>query len=111
NAVNYPTDTYYVINYINSYFRRDISVHEIAKGAHVSVNTLERHFKRTLNISPYEYIKKKRLANALKLLSNGCTVAEASSQSGFPDYSSFIALFKKTYGITPLRYKKNKHNL
>ncbi|MBQ7034025.1 MAG: helix-turn-helix transcriptional regulator [Clostridia bacterium] len=111
NAVNYPSDTYYAIKYINSYFGNDISVYEIAKGAHVSVNTLERHFKRTLNISPYEYIKKKRLTNALKLLSNGCTVAEASSQSGFPDYSNFIALFKKTYGITPLKYKKNKHNL
>ncbi len=108
---NYPEDTYYAINYINSYFKNDISVYEIAKGAHVSVNTLERHFKKTLNISPYEYIKKKRLANALKLLSNGCTVAEASSQSGFPDYSNFIALFKKTYGITPLKYKKNKHDL
>lgn len=111
DAVNYPADTYYAINYINSYFRNDISVQEIAKEAHVSVNTLERHFKKTLHISPYEYIKKKRLANALKLLSNGCTVAEASSQSGFPDYSNFIALFKKTYGITPLKYKKNKHSL
>ena len=62
---------------------------------------------QTLNISPSEYIKKKRLANAAKLLSKGYTVSEASSQSGFSDYSNFIALFKKTYGVTPLKYKKN----
>ncbi len=111
NALNYPADIYYAINFINSYFGNDISVHEIAKEAHVSINTLERHFKKVFNISPYEYIKKKRLANAVKLLLNGCTVAEASSQSGFPDYSSFIALFKKTYGTTPLKYKKNMHTL
>lgn len=61
---------------------------------------------QTLNLSPTEYIKKKRLANVIKLLSTGCTVAEASSQSGFSDYSNFIALFKKIYGTTPLKYKK-----
>lgn len=109
--MNYPADISYAIEYINHRFREAISVAEIAKNAHVSINTLERHFMQILNISPTEYIKKKRLANATKLLSMGCTVSEASSQSGFPDYSNFIALFKKTYGITPLKYKKNKHNL
>ena len=106
-AANYPEDTTYAINYINCHFRNSLSVGEIAKAANVSINTLERHFKKTLNITPSEYIKKKRLANAVKLLSNGCTVAEASVQSGFSDYSNFIALFKNTYGITPLKYKKN----
>jgi len=108
---HYPKDITYAINYINRHFENDISIGEIAKGANVSINTLERHFKKTLNISPYEYIKKKRLANAVKLLSSGCTVYEASSQSGFSDYSNFIAIFKNTYGITPLKYQKSKHNL
>lgn len=111
NDVNYPADTTAAINYINSNFRNFISVGEIAKAANVSINTLERHFIKTLNITPSEYIKKKRLANAIKLLSNGSTVTEASAQSGFSDYSNFIALFKNTYGITPLKYKKNKFKL
>ena len=109
--VNCPADITYAINYINRHFGEAISVGEIAKGANVSVNTLERHFKKTLNISPSEYIKKKRLANAVKLLSSGCTVTEVSEKSGFSDYSNFIALFKNTYGTTPLKYKKNKHTL
>ena len=32
--------------------------------------------------------------------------AEASDMSGFPDYSSYIELFRKYYGCTPLKYKK-----
>lgn len=107
---NYPADTTFAINYINLHFGEAISVSEIAKGANVSINTLERHFMQTMNISPSEYIRKKRLANAVKLLSGGCTVTEASGQSGFSDYSNFISLFKKTYGTTPLKYKKNKQN-
>ena len=105
--LNYPRDTICAIKYINEQFGDTISIKELAKNANVSINTLERHFMQTLNISPSEYIKKKRLANAAKLLSKGYTVSEASSQSGFSDYSNFIALFKKTYGVTPLKYKKN----
>jgi len=95
------------INYINANLSSSISIKEVAKRACVSVNTLERHFQKTLNVSPNSYIKKKRLAYAAKLLASGCSVAEASENSGFSDYSSFIALFKKTYGLTPYKYKRN----
>ena len=111
DAVNYPADVISAINYINSHFMDNITVGEMAIACNASISTLERHFMKTLNSSPAEYIKKKRLANAIKLLSMGCTVSEASSKSGFPDYSNFIALFKKNYGITPLKYKKNKSKL
>lgn len=100
------SDIAMAIRYISQHFSEPISVSDMAKAAKVSINTLERHFKQKLNISPSAYIKKKRLANATKLLAEGCTVAEASEQSGFSDYSNFISLFKKAYGITPLKYKK-----
>jgi len=46
------------------------------------------------------------LAIAAKYLAGGCTVAEACEKSGVSDYSYFIALFRKTYGLTPLQYQK-----
>ncbi|MDY3929605.1 MAG: AraC family transcriptional regulator [Clostridia bacterium] len=104
---SYPNDIVHAINYINNNLSDNISVSELAKKLSVSVNTLERHFMQMLNISPSSYIRKKRLANAVKLLSQGCTVTEASEKSGFTDYSKFISLFKKTYGMTPLKYKKS----
>lgn len=94
------------INCINNHLSRHISITEIARECNVSVNTLERRFGQALNISPSAYIKKKRLANAAQLLSEGHTVTEAAELSGFSDCSNFIALFKKTYQITPLQYKK-----
>lgn len=95
------------INCINNNFSRNISVTEIARECNVSVNTLERCFLRELNISPSAYIRKKRLANAAKLLSEGHSVTEAAELSGFADCSNFIFLFKKAYQITPLQYKKH----
>ena len=95
------------INCINNNLSRNISVTEIARECNVSVNTLERRFLRELNISPSAYIRKKRLANAAKLLSEGHSVTEAAELSGFADCSNFISNFKKTYQITPLKYKKH----
>lgn len=104
-----PCSSDYVIkaiDYINRNLSNHLSVAQIARECNVSVNTLERRFLQTLHLSPYAYIKKKRLANAAKLLSEGHTVTEASEMSGFCDCSSFIALFKNAYQTTPLQYKK-----
>lgn len=99
----------HALNYINSNLsnNNNISITELAQKINVSVNTLDRHFLQTLGISPSSYIKKRRLAKAARLLSEGATVTEASEESGFPDYSNFISLFKQTYGITPLKFKKS----
>ena len=98
------------LKYIKKNFANPITVEKIARNAFVSVNTLERHFKEHLGISPYAYLQKKRVTNAARLLSSGHSVTEAAVQSGFSDYSWFIALFKKNYGTTPLQYKKMLSN-
>lgn len=94
------------LNYINRNFSFPMTVRDAADAAHVSLNTLERHFYEAMRISPYTYLQKKRLANAAELLSKGSSVTDACVNSGFCDCSSFIALFKKNYGTTPLKYKK-----
>ena len=104
-------DVTHAISYINKNIDQPITVADVAKSVHVSVNTLERHFKESINLSPRTYMQKKRLANAARLLAEGSSVTEASEKSGFSDYSWFIALFKKTYGITPLQYKKKQQNV
>lgn len=101
-----PADILFAVDYISTNFSYPISINKLAKEANVSVNTLERHFAQSFGLSPREYIKKKRLANAAKLLSEGHTVASASEHSGFSDYSNFIANFKKYYKMTPFKYKK-----
>lgn len=94
------------LDYINTNFRRKISVNDLAKNCNISVSTLERHFLNTFNLNPSEYVKKRRLANATKMLSEGYSITDAAYHSGFSDCSSFIVLFKKEYNITPLKYKK-----
>jgi AraC-like DNA-binding protein len=74
----------------------------------ISQSTLNRLFKIHLNTSPKVYLETKRIAYSRILLCEGKTVFEACIQSGFPDYSNYIRLFKKMFGITPKQYQNKQ---
>ena len=88
-----PENISAALQYINAHFAEKISVSSVAKALYVSVNTLERWFEKSLKTTPSNYIKNKRLGCAVKLLSSGESVTDASLKSGFSDCSSFITLF------------------
>lgn len=94
------------VKYIREHVSEPIKIKELAKICSVSINTLERQFKRSLYMSPNLYIKKVRLANAAKLLAEDKSVTEAAEGSGFSDVSGFIGFFRQSYGVTPFKYKK-----
>ena len=82
------------------------SVNELCEKFFISRSSLYRAFRDELDITPSKYIENRRLSNAKKLLEQGESVQAASEKSGFPDYSHFISLFKKRFGITPKKYQK-----
>ena len=99
------------LDFIRKNLSEPILIRDIADAAYVSVNTLGRHFYKNFQVSPSEYLKKRRLANAAELLKSGASVTDACQGSGFVDCSKFIRLFKKHYGMTPLRWKKSFSSL
>lgn len=101
-----PADVVTALLYMDEHLTEDIDIKQLAALCGVSVNTLERHFKQALSTRPIETLRKKRLFAAMQHLRHGETVANAAAKSGFCDYSAFIQLFKKQFGMTPLKYKK-----
>lgn len=106
----FPKDLSLVLSFVGQNFMQPITVKDIAEVAHMSVNTLERKFLKSLKTTPNFYLREKRLANAVKLLSKGESVTDSCLKSGFSDCSGFINLFKKRYGVTPLKYKQQIRN-
>lgn len=100
-------DVKFALDYIYENMAFPITIESIAARAHVSVNTLERHFLSAIQVSPTEFIKQRRLSKAQAMLKNGASVLETSQSCGFSDCSRFISLFKKQMGMTPLQFKKN----
>ncbi len=105
-----PKDIIFALEYINNNLNQEIKIKDIANASFVSINTLERHFKERFNQSPNEFIRKRRLFLATVLLREGKSVQESAMESGFCDSAHFIYLFKKEFGITPLKYQKQLKN-
>jgi AraC family transcriptional regulator of adaptative response / methylphosphotriester-DNA alkyltransferase methyltransferase len=55
-----------------------------------------------------EFTKALRIANAKKLMKNGCSISEASFDSGFGSLSAFYKNFKNDAGMTPGAFKRNQ---
>ncbi len=97
--------TYKALSYINRNLCENFCIKELSGYVHVSVNTLERLFKKSVGMSPSGYILERKLSLSAKLLCEGYSVSQAAQLSGFGDYSHYIAKFKRRFGVTPLKYK------
>ena len=81
------------------------TVENISKLTHFSSSYIHRLFKTNLNITPHQYIVMKKLSLAKQLLEKGYSITDACFDAGFSDYSNFITIFRKHFGITPRRFQ------
>jgi len=62
-------------------------------------------FRRSVGMSPYQYIVRLRLKFALEMMRRGeMTLAEVAAATGFTDQSHFTHWVKRIYGVTPLKW-------
>lgn len=95
------------LSFIESNFTAEISVANIAGVCNLSPQHLNRLFRSETGVSPYQYILEKRMRYACTvLLHSDCSVEETAYKAGFANPFNFMNAFKKKYGITPGRYRK-----
>lgn len=96
------------IDYIRMNYSGDVSLGRIAAELYLSPNYLSELFKRYTNKNISEYINEYRLDKAKKyLIQPGYKIADVAELVGFNGYRHFSSLFKKQYGMTPLKYRNN----
>ena len=103
---NIPATLRKAIHFIKETYSENIQMADIAAASNCSTSYLSRIFKKHLGKSPYCYLTEYRLFVAEKLLRNQFSDTDVASMSGFCDSSVFIKRFKKSFGITPLKYKE-----
>ena len=96
-----------ILHDINDNFKSIRGLDYFTQKYFVSLSTLQRLFRKHLHTSPKLYIEAKKLAYSRTLLLQNDSVAEACEQAGFSDYSGYIRLFKKRFGITPKQYSEH----
>lgn len=101
-----PEDFSKILDYIDENITQNIRISDITAAFFCSTSTIERSFKEYVDLKPLEYIQRKKLFLAAKMLRNGESVSTAGLNVGYTDNSYFIQLFKRQFGITPYQYKK-----
>jgi len=78
------------------------NIEELAKTSMLSPAHFYRSFKKLYQVSPYQYLLKKRLQQAAEMLrKKDQNITEVAFHSGFADLPSFSKSFKKVYGHSP----------
>lgn len=74
----------------------------------ISPSTLGRLFRTYLHTTPKQYLETKRLSCSRILLKQGYSVYDACTAAGFSDYSNYIRLFRRRFGMTPKQYQSSQ---
>lgn len=94
--------------FIRDNLEKDLSIKLISQSINVSKSVLYKKFRDRFHCTVGEYINKKRVDQAKKLLTTtALSMEEISQQCGFSSASYFTKIFKGYTGITPLKFKKN----
>lgn len=109
NVCSYYTNI--IVNMINSSFADPFSIAELATQLNISKSYLHRCFRKDMGVSIIEYLNKRRIDHAKKLLiTTNHSVIDISTECGFNNRQSFSYAFRKETGISPSEYKETEAN-
>ncbi len=96
-----------LVEYINENIQSPLSVEDIAQENFVSVSLIYKLFYKNFNTSVKDYINKRRCELALSLLMfSDKSLNDVAFEVGFSSLSYFSKVFKKLYGVSPLKYRQ-----
>ena len=108
NSKNLDTRLMPAIEYINSSYKKGITLRKLASICFLSENYFHYLFKSTFGETPINYILQMRMNEAISLLSNtNMSVKEIALEIGYYDAAYFIRTFSKYFGISPGRFRNS----
>ena len=94
------------VSYLQAHYQDPtLTTVKLAQELYASREHLSRAFKECTMESIHSYLTHLRMQHCRKALEDGVSVLNACTESGFPDYSSFLKTFRRLYGITPVEYR------
>lgn len=95
------------IHFIETNFHNSIYIQQLAELSYMSVRNFQRIFKDATGLSPNDYLLELRIQYASKLLTEtDSAIYDVSEQAGITDWFYFSKAFKRKFGVSPLKYRK-----
>ena len=96
-----------VIDYINAYLDRDLSLKELSSLVQMSPHYFSQLFKASTGTSPHQYVIRCRIEQAkILIIQNKLSLAEIATLVGFADQSHLHRHFKRLVGVTPKTFSR-----
>lgn len=91
--------------YLQLHLEEKISLEKLAEKVHLDKFQFIRQFKKSVGLTPFQYIILHRISQTKKLLEQGSSLTETALSTGFYDQSNFTHYFKSYVGVTPKNYQ------
>lgn len=96
-----------VIEYVKVNLMQDLSILDLANLIGMSQSHFSRSFKKSVGISPYQYLMQQRVERAKQLLDKqSLTISTIAMDCGFANQTHLTKVFRQMTGITPKAYRK-----
>ncbi|WP_017299150.1 helix-turn-helix domain-containing protein [Nodosilinea nodulosa] len=97
-----------VIDYINDHLEQELSLEKMAAIAQLSSYHFCRSFKRSMGLTPHQYVIQQRVERAKVLLKDQkMGISEVATACGFSHQSHLNRHFKRLTGVTPNFFSKS----
>lgn len=95
-----------ILRYIDDNLTANLSVEKVANTFFISPSWITHSFGKYLAIGFSEYVNRKKILHAKRMINDGVPVTEAAAKCGFDNYSTFYLQYKKIIGESPSETKK-----
>jgi len=98
-----------VLDYVEAQFTRPIRIHDVLPLVHLEYHYFIKYFQQRMGISFVDYLHLRRIQKAEHLLlTEQLNIADIGVQSGFPNVTQFIRIFKRYNGCSPSEFRKKR---
>lgn len=99
------------LSFIEDHLCDEIKTEDIAQTCCVSKSSLEKTFRFTTHFSVYDYITRRRMNNAAKLLIEKpeLSILDVAVEYGYSSHEAFTRAFCKVWKCNPMEYRKLKY--
>lgn len=99
-----------LLNYIEENFGEEITLEKAADLTGFSKFHFTRLFKEQTSSTFYDYLIKRRIHEAQRLLYTNTSITDIAFQTGFNNSTTFCRSFKKVTGMSPSEYRNKFRN-
>lgn len=97
------------MEYIDEHYREELNLNVMAELVGLNPIYFSKYFKDSTGMGFNAYVNSVRMKHALEdLMAENMSIADAASYNGFPNVKSFENACKRSYGVTPLQFKKRQ---